>query len=61
MVKKTNAKGVVEGYGPLVDMEKVAVGMLHGMKFFVKDYKSGTWRLVEEKAKEWEEKELNKI
>jgi hypothetical protein len=43
-------------------MEKIVVGTLHGMNFFVKDT-SGTnnWKLVVDKANAWEIKELDKI
>ena len=42
-------------------MEKIVVGTLHGMNFFVKDPNTNNWRLVAEKANAWEIKELDKI
>ena len=45
-------------------MEKIVVGTLHGMNFFVKDTTSTgnhNWRLVVDKANAWEMKELDKI
>jgi hypothetical protein len=49
-------------YSPSDNMEKIVVGTLHGMNFFVKDT-SGTnnWKLVVDKANAWEIKELDKI
>jgi hypothetical protein len=45
-------------------MEKIVVGTLHGMNFFVKDITTAgthSWRLVVDKANAWEMKELDKI
>ncbi|TNV72352.1 hypothetical protein FGO68_gene9673 [Halteria grandinella] len=43
------------------DVEKVVVGMLHGMRCFQKLPKTSTWMLVADAADEWIGKELNKI
>jgi len=51
-------------YSHADNMEKIVVGTLHGMNFFVKDTSTtGThnWRLVVDKANAWEMKELDKI
>ena len=48
-------------YSPADNMEKIVVGTLHGMNFFVKDTGTHNWRLVTDKANAWEMKELDKI
>lgn len=51
-------------YSPSDNMEKIVVGTLHGMNFFIKDITTAgthSWRLVVDKANAWEMKELDKI
>ena len=40
------------------NFDKIVTGMLHGAGFFERD-KNGLWAVNDEKAKEWEERQMN--